>query len=85
MPWGSYTNWTEEDRHAVVVYLRNINAVAHRIPPPSDQVLPFVDPAAIEVGDNLQGLFVFHAHLLETLPAQGESTLPGRNLSTVMG
>ena len=48
MPWAWFSNWTEEDRHAVVVYLRNINAVAHRIPPPSDQTSPFVDLAAIE-------------------------------------
>lgn len=48
MPWAWFSNWTEEDRYAVVVYLRNINAVPHRIPPPSDQTSPFVDPAAIE-------------------------------------
>ena len=47
MPWGSYTNWTEEDRHAVVVYLRHLKPVRHQIadvkPPAS-----FTDPAAIE-------------------------------------
>ena len=32
MPWASYSNWTEEDRHAVLVYLRHLPGVAHRIP-----------------------------------------------------
>jgi hypothetical protein len=47
MPWGSYTNWTEEDRHAVVVYLRHLPAVRHQIPEPSAPA-PFSDPTAIE-------------------------------------
>jgi hypothetical protein len=34
MPWGAVTNWTEEDRHAVVVYLRHLDPVSHRIPEP---------------------------------------------------
>ena len=34
MPWGSYTNWTEEDRHAVVVYLRHLKPVTHHVPEP---------------------------------------------------
>jgi hypothetical protein len=34
MPWGSLTNWTEEDRHAVVVYLRHLKPVRHQIPDP---------------------------------------------------
>jgi hypothetical protein len=34
MPWASFSNWTEEDRHAVVVYLRHLPAVRHRIPDP---------------------------------------------------
>jgi len=24
MSWGAYSNWREEDRHAVVVYLRHL-------------------------------------------------------------
>jgi hypothetical protein len=32
MPWSSFSNWTEEDRRAVLVYLRHLPAVAHRIP-----------------------------------------------------
>lgn len=34
MPWGGYSHWTEEDRHAVVVYLRHLPAVNHPIPDP---------------------------------------------------
>ena len=35
MPWAGFSNWTEEDRHAVVVYLRSLPAVTHQIPEPS--------------------------------------------------
>lgn len=35
MPWGSYTNWTEEDRHAVVVYLRHLKPVRHQVGEPA--------------------------------------------------
>ena len=34
MPWGAFSNWTEEDRHAVVVYLRRLKAVRHETPEP---------------------------------------------------
>jgi len=34
MPWGNLSNWTEEDRHAVVVYLRHLPAVRHATPDP---------------------------------------------------
>jgi mono/diheme cytochrome c family protein len=34
MPWAAFSNWTEEDRHAVVVYLRNIPAYRHQTPEP---------------------------------------------------
>lgn len=34
MPWGAYSNWTEEDRHAVVVYLRSIPAIRYQTPEP---------------------------------------------------
>ena len=34
MPWPVFSNWTEEDRHAVVVYLRHLKAVSHQIPEP---------------------------------------------------
>ena len=34
MPWPVFSNWSEEDRHAVVVYLRHLKPIAHRIPEP---------------------------------------------------
>lgn len=47
MPWAAYSNWTEEDRHAVLVYLRHLKAVSHKI---LDDTTSSVsdDPAAIE-------------------------------------
>ncbi len=32
MPWASFSNWSEEDRYAVIQYLRHLKAVRHRIP-----------------------------------------------------
>jgi hypothetical protein len=37
MIWASLSHWTEEDRHAVVVYLRSLPAVRHKIPEPDLQ------------------------------------------------
>jgi mono/diheme cytochrome c family protein len=34
MPWPDFSNWSEEERHAVVVYLRHLKPIAHRIPDP---------------------------------------------------
>jgi mono/diheme cytochrome c family protein len=34
MPWPAFSNWSEEDRHAVVVYLRHLKPIVHRIPDP---------------------------------------------------
>jgi mono/diheme cytochrome c family protein len=34
MPWANFSNWTEEDRHAVLIYLRNLKPVKHAIPEP---------------------------------------------------
>ena len=34
MPWANFSNWTEEDLHAVVVYLRHLKPVRHQIPEP---------------------------------------------------
>ncbi len=34
MPWASFSNWTEEDRYAVVVYLRHLKPVRHQTPEP---------------------------------------------------
>ena len=53
MPWAWFSNWTEEDRHAVVVYLRNIKAVPRRIPPPTQNEPAFFDPAAVEQASGL--------------------------------
>jgi hypothetical protein len=47
MPWGSYSSFTEEDRHAMVVYLRHMPAVRHQIPEPR-RSQPLSDPLAIE-------------------------------------
>lgn len=35
MPWPVFSSWTEEDRHAVVVYLRHLEPIAHQIPEPA--------------------------------------------------
>jgi mono/diheme cytochrome c family protein len=34
MPWSAFSNWTEEDRHAVVVYLRHLKPIRHATPEP---------------------------------------------------
>ena len=47
MPWASFSNWTEEDRHAVVVYLRHLPAIRHQIPD-ADPTPARLDPGAIE-------------------------------------
>ena len=47
MPWANFSNWTEEDRHAVLVYLRSLPAVTHRIPDPSFEPAD-LPPAAVE-------------------------------------
>jgi hypothetical protein len=47
MPWGSYTSFTEEDRHAIVVYLRHMPAIRHQTPEPR-AAEPFKDPLALE-------------------------------------
>ena len=46
MPWNAFANWTEEDRHAVVTYLRQVKAVKHKIPDP-DRTVTFDDTEAI--------------------------------------
>ncbi len=50
MPWGSFSHLTEDDRHAIVVYLRNIPAVKHRIPE------PVLEPATLP-GGAVEGVF----------------------------
>jgi len=34
MPWANFSNWTEEDRHAVLIYLRHLKPVRNQIPDP---------------------------------------------------
>jgi mono/diheme cytochrome c family protein len=47
MPWGNFSNWTEEDRHAVVVYLRHLKPVRHQIPEPTNAPTE-LEPGVIE-------------------------------------
>jgi mono/diheme cytochrome c family protein len=47
MPWANFSNWTEEDRHAVLVFLRHIKPVAHKIPEPADTSATF-EPGVLE-------------------------------------
>ena len=48
MPWAGFSNWTEEERHAVVVYLRHIPAIRHATPEPVAGNAVTV-PGAVEV------------------------------------
>jgi mono/diheme cytochrome c family protein len=34
MPWAAFSHWSEEDRHAVVVYLRHLPSIRHQTPEP---------------------------------------------------
>ncbi len=47
MPFASFSNWTEEDRRAVIVYLRHLKAVPHQIPDPTSAPALTV-PGAVE-------------------------------------
>lgn len=47
MPWGSFSHLTEEDRHAIVAYLRSLPPVTHKIPEPSFEPVP-LPPGAVE-------------------------------------
>jgi hypothetical protein len=47
MPWGAYTSWTDEDLHAVVVYLRHLPPVRHQVPE-HGAASAFRDATAIE-------------------------------------
>jgi mono/diheme cytochrome c family protein len=49
MPWPQFSNWSEEDRHAVVVYLRHIKPVRHEIPEPQLGASTIGVPGALEV------------------------------------
>jgi hypothetical protein len=47
MPWAVYSNLTPEDRYAVLVYLRHLKPVPHRVPD-DDDVTATDDTTAIE-------------------------------------
>jgi mono/diheme cytochrome c family protein len=47
MPWAAYSNFTEEDRHAVLIYLRHLKPVQHKIPD-ADTTQTSDDPHAVE-------------------------------------
>jgi hypothetical protein len=47
MPWANFSNWTEEDRHAVVVYLRHLKPVRQQIPDPTN-VPAQLEPGVVE-------------------------------------
>ena len=38
MPWGNFSNMTDEDLYAIILYLRQLNPVRHHIPDPSPGV-----------------------------------------------
>lgn len=48
MPWPAFSNLTEEDRHAVLVYLRHMKPVRHQIPEPQLGTSSVEIPGAIE-------------------------------------
>jgi hypothetical protein len=48
MLWANFSNWSDEDRHAVVVYLRHLPAIPHRIPD-ADLKPVEIPPGTIEV------------------------------------
>jgi hypothetical protein len=39
MPWAPFSNWSEEDRYAVLTFLRNVKPFKHEIPEPSQEVI----------------------------------------------
>jgi mono/diheme cytochrome c family protein len=47
MPWANFSNWTEEDRRAVLVYLRHLKPVRHQIPEPT-LASNSLDPGVVE-------------------------------------
>lgn len=38
MPWGSFSNMSDEDLYAIILYLRQLQPVRHQIPDPSPEV-----------------------------------------------
>jgi len=48
MPWPFLSRWTDEDRYAVLVYLRHLTPVYHKIPDPQQGEAPS-DPNVLEI------------------------------------
>jgi hypothetical protein len=46
MPWPAFSQWTDEDMHAVIVYLRHTAPIVHSIPKPA--AAAFSNAAAFE-------------------------------------
>jgi len=49
MPWPGTSNWSDEDLHAVVSYLRSLKPIHHAIPAPKDGRAEAIVPGAGEV------------------------------------
>ena len=49
MPWGGFSQWSEEDLHVVVVYLRQLKGVSKKIPAPSAKLVPVDAPISAEI------------------------------------
>lgn len=49
MPWPFFSNWSDEDLHAVIAYLRHIKPVHHVIPPAEPGRADALVPGTIEV------------------------------------
>jgi hypothetical protein len=48
MPWPAFSHWTDEDVHAVIVYLRHTGAISHAIPKPNTSEPTITSPGAFE-------------------------------------
>jgi len=48
MPWGAFTHYTDEDLHAIVVYLRHLKPVQHQIPDPDLASTPRINAGSVE-------------------------------------
>ena len=53
MPWPYASNWSDEDLHAVVTYLRSLKAVRHAIPAPAPGRADTAIPGAAEIAYSL--------------------------------
>jgi hypothetical protein len=53
MPWAQFSNWSDEDLHAVVVYLRHVKPVRHEIPLPAPGTPGAIVPGAVLVAYGL--------------------------------